>query len=155
MKDRIKKIIDSENISSARFAEILGVQRSNVSHILSGRNNPSLDFIQKVLDNFKQINIEWLMFGTEPMYKQGYETAETEHIQDEVEHPMLKETPEPNRKNSKENIPPKQRKPESRQKEQAQDLFQFINSKNVEKIIVFYTDKTFAIYSPDGLENVK
>jgi transcriptional regulator with XRE-family HTH domain len=63
MKDRLQQILKNEKLTPARFAELVGVQRSSVSHILSGRNNPSLDFLQKILANFEHINPDWLITG--------------------------------------------------------------------------------------------
>jgi len=69
MKDRIKQIIELEGLTQTKFADIIGVQRSNISHILYGRNNPSVEFLQKVKQIFKNINSEWLLMGEGPMYK--------------------------------------------------------------------------------------
>ncbi|MFO7999630.1 MAG: helix-turn-helix transcriptional regulator [Marinilabilia sp.] len=63
MKDRLQEILTKEHLTPARFAELVGVQRSSVSHILSGRNKPSLDFIQKILTHFGHINPDWLITG--------------------------------------------------------------------------------------------
>ncbi|MBR3711980.1 MAG: helix-turn-helix domain-containing protein [Bacteroidales bacterium] len=56
-------------VSPKRFAEILGIERSNVSHIMSGRNNPSLTVVQKILKNFPDISSDWLLFGEGNMLK--------------------------------------------------------------------------------------
>jgi transcriptional regulator with XRE-family HTH domain len=69
MRDRIEKIIESEGLTSSRFAEILGIQRSSVSHFLNGRNNPSLEVVLKILGSFPNLSSEWLLFGTGQMYK--------------------------------------------------------------------------------------
>lgn len=61
--DRIRAIIRKENLTSSAFAEKIGVQRSSISHILSGRNNPSLDFILKIIENFQGASADWLLFG--------------------------------------------------------------------------------------------
>ncbi|MFO7998672.1 MAG: helix-turn-helix transcriptional regulator [Bacteroidales bacterium] len=68
MVERIAKIIQVKKLSASRFADILGVPRSTISHILSGRNNPSLEFIQKVLSSFPEVRVAWLMRGEEPMF---------------------------------------------------------------------------------------
>ncbi|HPT13620.1 MAG TPA: helix-turn-helix transcriptional regulator [Bacteroidales bacterium] len=67
MKDRVLLLIKSKNFTAAQFADEIGVQKSGVSHILSGRNNPSLDFIQKILTRFPDISTDWLLFGKGPM----------------------------------------------------------------------------------------
>ena len=63
MQSRLQQLLEYKNISPARFAQIIGVQRSAVSHILSGRNNPSLDFLRKIIENFPDVNSEWLITG--------------------------------------------------------------------------------------------
>ena len=52
-----------DNLSAASFAEKIGVQPSSISHILSGRNKPSLEFIQKILAQFPNISADWLITG--------------------------------------------------------------------------------------------
>ncbi|MCF8225877.1 MAG: helix-turn-helix domain-containing protein [Bacteroidales bacterium] len=72
MKDRIIQLLDAEHLSSAKFADIIGVQRSSISHIISGRNKPSFDFLQKTLKEFPMISAEWLLLGRGSMYsRQG------------------------------------------------------------------------------------
>jgi len=66
MQKRLQEILTNERLTPARFAELVGVQRSSVSHILSGRNKPSLDFLQKTLINFEHINPDWLISGNGP-----------------------------------------------------------------------------------------
>ena len=63
MLDRIKYIMNLYDISAAQFAEAIGVPRSTISHILSGRNKPSLDFVMKILDAYPKVNPEWLLTG--------------------------------------------------------------------------------------------
>ncbi len=63
MKDRIQLIMQSRQLTSARFADDLGVPRSTISHILSGRNKPSLEFVMKVLDSYPEVTAEWLLYG--------------------------------------------------------------------------------------------
>jgi transcriptional regulator with XRE-family HTH domain len=69
MKERILEFLRAENKSSAQFAEEIGVQPSGISHILSGRNNPSLDFVLKMLEKYRFISSEWLLFGKGTMYR--------------------------------------------------------------------------------------
>lgn len=70
MIDRIKSLLAVKNISSSQFANEIGVQRSGISHILSGRNKPSLDFILKILDHYPELNESWLLRGEGEMYKE-------------------------------------------------------------------------------------
>lgn len=69
MKDRLRQFLDAENVSQAEFADKINVVRASVSHILSGRNNPSYDFIKAMMLQYPHLNIEWLMFGKGKMYK--------------------------------------------------------------------------------------
>lgn len=56
-------IMDSHKLNAGSFADRIGVQRSNVSHVLSGRNKPSFDFIEKLLLAFPRVSAEWLFTG--------------------------------------------------------------------------------------------
>ncbi|MDT8400926.1 MAG: helix-turn-helix transcriptional regulator [Bacteroidales bacterium] len=69
MKDRIRLFIGRENKTSSQFAEEIGIQPSAVSHVLSGRNNPSLDFVVKMLTAYPELNTDWLLFGKGEMYR--------------------------------------------------------------------------------------
>lgn len=60
---RIKKLMDYHQLTATLFADKIGVQRSSISHILSGRNKPSLDFILKITTEFKDVDIHWLLSG--------------------------------------------------------------------------------------------
>ena len=67
MKDRIAHIIRAKNLTAAEFALRLGIQPSNVSHLLAGRNNPSLEFVKKLKETFPEYSLEWIVFGKGPM----------------------------------------------------------------------------------------
>jgi len=67
--ERIGKIIKENNLSASSFAKMIGVQRSSISHILSGRNNPSLDLLLKIHKAFDYITLEWLILGDNSMEK--------------------------------------------------------------------------------------
>lgn len=60
---RLQKVIDYYGESAASFAEKIGVQRSSISHILSGRNKPSLDFVMKIIHSYPEVEIYWLLNG--------------------------------------------------------------------------------------------
>jgi len=62
--NRLERIMANHNLSAASFATKIGVQRSAISHILSGRNKPSLDFLMKVYESFDEVALEWLILGT-------------------------------------------------------------------------------------------
>ena len=65
--ERIEKIINDNNLSASSFAKLIGVQRSSISHILSGRNNPSLDLLLKIHKSFDYVSLEWLILGDNPL----------------------------------------------------------------------------------------
>ncbi|WP_299554856.1 helix-turn-helix transcriptional regulator [Seonamhaeicola sp.] len=61
--DRLKKVMDYYGESASSFAEKISVQRSSISHILSGRNKPSLEFVLKILSSFPEVELYWLLNG--------------------------------------------------------------------------------------------
>ena len=60
---RILKVIDKKKISASKFATTIDVKRSNLSHILSGRNKPSIDFFHKIKKTYPEIDLNWLITG--------------------------------------------------------------------------------------------
>ena len=72
MIDRINLILKAKNLTSRQFAEEIGIQPSGMSHILSGRNRPSLDFVMKVVTRYPEIDIKWLTLGEGEMYVSPY-----------------------------------------------------------------------------------
>lgn len=60
---RLEELMGQQQLSAAAFAEKIGVQRSSVSHILSKRNKPSLDFILKIEASFEEVSFDWLLLG--------------------------------------------------------------------------------------------
>jgi transcriptional regulator with XRE-family HTH domain len=68
MKDQILKILSHYGFSATFFAEKIGVQRSSISHILSGRNKPSYDFIISIIDKYPELNTYWLLTGKGNMF---------------------------------------------------------------------------------------
>ncbi len=140
MKERIIKFLTHENLTGTRFADEIGVQRSSVSHILSGRNNPSFEFIQKILSRYKNINSEWLIMGIGSMYKKPEQM-------DLFASPMPftnKIQPASALQKSNEILTP----PEGDKKNQSDIITEIIPSRKVEKILLFYTDKTFDEFTP-------
>ena len=149
MKERIIKFLESENLSSSKFADDIGVQRSTVSHILSGRNNPSFDFIQKILLKYKNLNAEWLIIGTGNMIKNVKlgnlfeNTSQESNISSEIinEEEILKPKKDKNEIsgiiNEQKNTSEKTNKNNNH-----------VTPRNIEKIITVYSDNTFDLYLP-------
>jgi transcriptional regulator with XRE-family HTH domain len=67
MKDRIKKYMEFKSVSAGELSTLLEVQRSNISHILNGRNMPGAAFIEKLLVSFPDLNARWLLTGVGEM----------------------------------------------------------------------------------------
>ena len=63
MRERIKEIIDREGMGQSQFADFIGVNRPTLSHILAGRNNPSMEVVMKIHQKFPKINLLWLLDG--------------------------------------------------------------------------------------------
>ena len=68
MNDRLVKFLEAENISQSQFADSIGVARASVSHILSGRNKPGFEFIERTARRYPALNLEWLITGKGRMY---------------------------------------------------------------------------------------
>lgn len=75
MVDRIKQVMEYYEETPAGFAEKLGINRSNLTHLFSGRNQPSLDFAKRVLTAYPEVSTEWLIMGVGIMIKDPEEIA--------------------------------------------------------------------------------
>lgn len=67
IKDRIAHILRAKNLTATQFAEMMQIQPSNVSHLLSGRNKPSLDFLIKLKATFPEYSFDWIILGRKPI----------------------------------------------------------------------------------------
>lgn len=144
--------MEAEGLTPARFADEIGVQRSSISHILSGRNKPSYDFISKILSRFSGINAEWLITGKGSMIKTEnkgdtailkqsslFENKETASIQH-------KET----RTNRDQDLNEKSKSllSQKQETEKTGNKDGFTNVNNVKYILVFYNDGSFEQFIP-------
>jgi transcriptional regulator with XRE-family HTH domain len=174
LAERVKEIMEELGYSPSSFADTIDVPRPIISHILSGRNKPSLDVIQKILMRFSELNPWWLLTGAGTMKQlnlfsdQELEaiTIKNEAIQ-QANHATAQQpvkasppsAPKAEHKTVEEVIPPVPPAPalselskgeQSKASIPAPPLAQALSSgKAIEKMIVFYTDKTFAIYHPE------
>jgi len=82
---RLNKVMDYYQLSAAAFADKINVQRSSISHLLSGRNKPSLDFVLKVLEEFKDVELYWLLNGKGSFPKKKDADTSTPLISDSAE----------------------------------------------------------------------
>ena len=71
MRNRIQLFMKARNLNAAQLADEINVQKSGISHILTGRNNPSLDFIQKILSRYPEIRAEWFIMGKGAMFHEN------------------------------------------------------------------------------------
>lgn len=86
--ERLEFLMENNQLNATAFAEKIGVQRSSVSHILSKRNKPSLEFMLKIYEHFEEVNLEWLILGNQnipltPPPKDTNETLEMDLIQED------------------------------------------------------------------------
>jgi len=139
MKDRLQQFLTLEQLSPSRLSEIIGIQRSGLSHILSGRNKPGFDFIQKLLLKFPTINAEWLITGKGKMYKDQH--SPSEDLLNEKNNPV--KTIE-NNLFSQENQFPKVPENLINEKINTSDS----KKRTLMKMIFVYSDNTFVEYSP-------
>lgn len=77
MKDRLQQLMQAKGISSSKLGELLNVQPSGISHILSGRNKPSMDFVEKLFTVFPDVNPEWFILGKGSMLQGVEQNIET------------------------------------------------------------------------------
>ena len=144
MKDRIQRFLQSENKSYAQFAEEIGVQASGISHILSGRNNPSLDFVVKMLSKYPALSSEWLLFGRGSMYKTIIQpTLFDEEVV--IPSPPCEKLPGESEILNSEALSdtPEDNQPSLSERKEHQH-----GQKLLEKVLLFYSDKTFTEYKP-------
>lgn len=114
---RLEILMDQYDMTPSLFAEKIGVQRSSISHLLSGRNKPSLDFVLKLLDVFPDVNLYWLLNGDDSYLKA--EISSNHSTQENI-----KEI------SAEENI-------------STQLINKIKNEPEISKIIMFYNDGTF------------
>ncbi len=148
MKDRLKKIIDFEDISYSKFADLVGIQRSGVSHLINGRNNPSLDVIQKVLEAFNYINAEWLLLGKGNMIKDDKKEIQDTLFKETNDTEQPKKNPEITEDNK--SISDKNMTSVSNENKILHSQAVKNVDKKIVKIVIFHSDKTFTEYMPEN-----
>jgi len=154
MVDRIIKIMDDKNLSSSSFADKIKVSRGAISHLLNGRiingkrvyNDPSKRTVELILVAFPDISSSWFWRGEGPMYKyrgivhqrdifEGNEPVDSQEDVQEPKYPLKKE-PERTKKKAEPPI--------------NQDIISpKIPAKKVDRIIIYFNDKTFVTFIPE------
>ncbi len=143
MKERLLEFLRSENKSSAQLAEEIGVQPSGISHILSGRNNPSLDFVLKMLEKYHYLSTDWLLFGKGTMYKELKAPTlfdNERRTNPETEPDIFNELQSAGRENDEKKAAERSVRADSVQNEE--------NDRSVIRIVWFYGDNSFIEYYP-------
>lgn len=160
MIERIKKIMQAEGLSQGKFAEEIGITNSRFSHYLSGRNNVTLEMTTNILERFRGINSEWLLFGRGEMYKNSSAQPHIPEQRDlftpinntvETKSPPILE-PEVKETAIEEEIPHEKLVAEENTQPLQTNITneKLLPTKTIEKIIVLYTDNTFDAYLPNG-----
>ncbi len=177
MKNRIAEIIETQKLTSQKFASLIGVVPAAVSHILNGRNKPSMDVIEKILNTFRTINPDWLILGVGAMYRETGETSKKQQVevkitpnkpqmpslfQDETENGMGNATENEFMTSTATSFtqpkivdstipfeqPPATIENKKTENKQTEQYPQLLSSKKViKKIIVYYSDNTFEEYN--------
>jgi len=152
-KERIEKIMQKEEMSAAIFANEIGIQGSTLSHILNGRNNPSLDVLKKILNRFRTISSDWLILGIGSMYraeKQSQTPTLFDNLDESSSKSVISNTNEVEKSESQ--FSSNQQKKGNSVEVVSQGIQNSLKnnipvsevpSKLVRKIIVYYTDNTF------------
>ena len=137
-------VMDREGLTPAKFAEEIGIQRSAMSHIMNGRNNPRLDVLVKILERFTYVDSDWLLFGKGNMIRNLIQNEPDLFTNTPINPPEVQVVPE-NRKEIRVDTPVNSLK---------QPVIERIiqeekPSRNVSKIMIFYSDNTFDTFVPE------
>ncbi len=128
---RLEKILEYYGITATAFAEKMDFNRSTISHLLSGRNKPSLEFVMKLLQKFPEVEMNWLLFGKGSFPS----TLENRNVIDTPKQKPIKTEGKPIDILTKEN---------SAEVNKTIQINQ--NSKDIERIVIFYNDGSFNVY---------
>lgn len=154
MKDRIKQIMEYEQLTPSAFADKLQLGRAVVSHILNGRNNPSLDVVTRILTKMNYINPDWLLTGTGSMLK-GEKTTTSDIVipnnqPDLFSQVLISEADSTqNAEYRKENIVEQPQK-QTEIIENKTIIYQKAPERKVTKIIIYYSDNTFETFDANN-----
>jgi transcriptional regulator with XRE-family HTH domain len=144
--------MENENLTSAKFADRLQINRANISHILNGRNNPSLDVVTKILSGMPYINTEWLINGSGQMYKDGFDIDSIPK-----EHDLFNQSPTITSKEKEPAIKPEEveiNKPEKGSQIADSKIIDVQKNydKKITQIIIYYNDNTFETFMPHSVK---
>lgn len=130
-RQRLQQLMEAEQLSAKQFADQVGISAGTISNIMGGRNNPSLDVLQAVLNRFRTVNSDWLILGIGSMYRPngGQDGPQTSLFDMPPVQPVLQPAPS--------NLQPEQ------QPVAQASVPQPVKEKKVAKIVVYYTDGTY------------
>ncbi len=141
LNNTIKSFIVSKNLSPSKFADEIGVQRSSISHILSGRNKPSLDIVQKIIRRYPEIGTDWLL--EEPPAPEPIRPVLSAA-------PALSTNSNSTQSVNRDHMPlPAYNQQEEKEQYEPENVPAAVTAdKQIVKVLVFYNDGTFAEFSP-------
>lgn len=135
---KLQTILDYYSLTASAFADKIGVQRSSLSHLLSGRNKPSLEFILKITEVFKEVDLYWLLQGKGEFPKNEDQNTFTANA---IQNDLFEEEATKNLETPILNDIPLQKENNLGSK-----LLEDSNE-SIEKIVIFYTNGTFKSYN--------
>lgn len=147
MIDRIGRILKTQKISASMFADEIGVQRSSVSHVMSGRNKPSLDFITRIVNRYPEIDSVWLLTGKGEMLRgmndgdKPNDLVERQEGVDDIDSSLFDMAEGGSGKEKKYENQPIIKAKKGRGLRSS-------GAKQVSRIVIFYPDGTFEEYLP-------
>lgn len=139
IKDRLAHILRAKNLTASQFAELMEIQPSNVSHLINGRNKPSLDFLMKLKEVFPEYSFDWIIMGKKPITinEPNPVVADNQQMKFEDDEKKIIEF------DDVEEVKPKIEEEIIEEKIKTATLS--VGNQEIEKIIVVYSDKTFEI----------
>ena len=151
MREKLQLLMNAENLTGSRLAEYLGIQPSSISHIMSGRNKPSLDFVQKILQRYPRINPDWLLLDSEQMYRtQSSEPSPASSSETLFDEPTVAHEPSVQKDEQATDTTsissPAPNAPHSAM--DVADYFATPDGRSVKRVIVMFDDRTFESYEP-------
>lgn len=148
MLSRIKRLMDEKGLSISSFADEVGVKRPAMTHTLTGRNNPSLDIVTKILETYSDISPDWLMFGKGPMKKGN--TPIQQGLFEELDEEKESTSAVPAESISKSLNQPKEINPIVTEIAPIA-IKNSLPDKRIAKIMVFYSDNTFETFVQEDI----
>ena len=144
---RLETLLDYYNLNASTFADKIGVQRSSLSHLLSGRNKPSLDFIIKVIDVFPEVDLYWILNGKGTFPKSEIKNAVVEEKKSFHKEDVIASNETASDLFSTANPSISEKEMQSNTNAHAAPSISS-NDSTIERIVIFYKDGTFKNYTP-------